>query len=242
MYHVAVSRSDSLYSYFKYRSGGIESHFYIRYDGTIEQYRDTAYEADAQYHGNSFGSPRKGFLSIETEGMGRGRWTAAQVASLKRLTLWASETHHFPIVKATAWNGHGVGYHRLFSQWNPHGHSCPGPDRVKQFNEVFVPWFRVAAHGNAKQTKGISLATPKEIKELVGAIEDIRIDGLRVLGDKKVRKMHAVLAIMFNQIGDLTNAVTALSKGFPADVQEAVKDALKDSTVQVDVNVKDGTK
>ncbi len=51
--HVAVSEGESLYDFFAHRSGGIESHFYVRRDGTIEQYRDTAFEADANYTANS---------------------------------------------------------------------------------------------------------------------------------------------------------------------------------------------
>ncbi len=145
LFHVAVNEGPSLYDYFAHRSGGIESHFYIRRDGTIEQYRDTAYEADANGEGNSFGSPRRGFLSVETQGMEFGRWTDEQVASLKRLTVWAAHEHGFPLVKATAWDGHGVGYHRLYREWNKNGHTCPGPDRVAQFNEVFVPWLRSGA-------------------------------------------------------------------------------------------------
>lgn len=148
IYHVAVSRSDSLYDYFAHRSNGIESHFYIRFDGTIEQYRDTGYEADANYHGNSWvkNGKRYGFLSVETEGMGEGLWTDAQVESLKALTLWAAAEHGFPLRKAPGPYSPGVGYHRMFAAWNPNAHSCPGPDRVKQFNRVFVPWFGVAAN------------------------------------------------------------------------------------------------
>ena len=45
--HTAVSSASSLYSYFATRSGKVHSHFYVAKDGTIEQYRDTAYAAAA---------------------------------------------------------------------------------------------------------------------------------------------------------------------------------------------------
>jgi hypothetical protein len=34
----------------------------------------------------------------------------------------------------------GFGYHRMFDAWNPHGHSCPGPDRVAQWEQTIGPW------------------------------------------------------------------------------------------------------
>lgn len=140
--HVAVSEADSLYNWFKTGSGGVESHFYIRYDGTVEQYRDTAYEADAQGAGNSWviGSQRYGYVSYETEGMGSGKWTSAQLTSIKALIKWVNETHGSPWQKTPAYHGRGHGYHSLFPEWNPNGHTCPGPDRIQQFNTIIVPW------------------------------------------------------------------------------------------------------
>lgn len=95
--HIAVSMSDSLYDYFAHRSGGIESHFYVRLDGTIEQYRNIFREADAQYKGNSFirNGKRFGFVSIETEGMGGGKWTIAQLESIKSIILFVRSEHFF---------------------------------------------------------------------------------------------------------------------------------------------------
>lgn len=135
--HVAVSEASSLYSYFSLRSGGIESHFYVRYDGTVEQYRDTGLQADANMQANDFA------VSIETEGMADGTWTDAQVQTIKDLLLWLHKTHDIPLVVPTKWNGSGVGYHILFMQeWAGGPRSCPGPNRIKQFNDVLVPWMK----------------------------------------------------------------------------------------------------
>ena len=60
--HVAATEADSLYGWFNGPSGGIESHFYVKYDGSVEQYRDTAYQADANVMANDFA------ISIETQG------------------------------------------------------------------------------------------------------------------------------------------------------------------------------
>jgi hypothetical protein len=137
--HVDAGGAETLYEYFRDRSGGIESHFFIKWDGTIEQYRDTDYQADANYRANDFA------ISIETQGYGNGSWTKAQLKSIKRLLLWLHETEGIPLHKIGKWNGAGVGYHTQFGApgpWTPVAKSCPGPNRIKQFEEVLVPWFR----------------------------------------------------------------------------------------------------
>jgi hypothetical protein len=146
--HVAVSNADSLFSYFNGPSGGIESHYYIRFDGKVEQYRDTGREADANYKANSFveRGVRKGYVSIETAGMEHGGWTAAQLASIKALLTWLAAEHDFPLQRVKAHTEPGVGYHTMFGApgpWTPAvGKTCPGPGRVKQFERVIEPWLR----------------------------------------------------------------------------------------------------
>lgn len=77
--HVAATNAESLHDWFNGPSGGIESHLYLRKDGTWEQYRDFEHEADANFKGNSWisGSHRNGFISVETQGLGAGEWTDA---------------------------------------------------------------------------------------------------------------------------------------------------------------------
>lgn len=135
--HVAVTTASSLWDYFAHRSGGIESHFYIRLDGTIEQYRDTAWQADANYLANDFA------VSIETAGLAGGKWTLRQRRSIKRLLLWLNEVDGIPLEKVQAWDGQGVGYHTQFGapgKWTPVAKSCPGPARIAQFGSWLVPW------------------------------------------------------------------------------------------------------
>lgn len=135
--HVAVSEADSLWDYFARRSGGIESHFYIRRDGTVEQYRDTTFEADANHTANSRA------ISVETQGMEGGEWTPAQVDAIKRLLTWAHHEHGIPLQVAPRHDAPGIGYHVMFGApgpWTPVAKSCPGPDRVRQFHRDIVPW------------------------------------------------------------------------------------------------------
>lgn len=171
--HVAVSEADSLHGWFDGPSGGIESHLYLRYDGTWEQYRDLDHEADAQGLGNSWvhGAHRYGFLSVETEGMGHGEWTAEQIRSLKAFILWAHRELGIPLERAMIPQPHslakgGVGYHAMHPEWNKNLHTCPGPQRIHQYQDVLVPWMRglsTPAHKPAPST----LLSPLEDDNMV---------------------------------------------------------------------------
>jgi hypothetical protein len=147
--HVDGDNSGSLFGYFNGKSGGVESHLFIRQDGGIEQYRDLDHEADANYLGNSWldGGVRVGFLSVETQGFAEGEWTAEQLAEIKAFLLWASARYNFPLRVAPTYRSPGVGYHVMFGaglgtrSWsNARGKVCPGPDRIRQFHDVIVPW------------------------------------------------------------------------------------------------------
>ncbi len=142
--HVDAGNTRDLHDYFDGPSGGIESHFQIALDGTIFQYRDTGYQADANHYANDFA------ISIETQGFGAGEWTDAQLASIKRLLTWLNQVHPaIKLAECTVWNGSGIGYHIKFGSpgwWTPVSKSCPGPDRVKQFFSIIVPWLKSGAN------------------------------------------------------------------------------------------------
>ncbi|MCW2754667.1 MAG: hypothetical protein JWQ32_2078 [Marmoricola sp.] len=140
IFHVAVSEASSLYGDYLHRTDGVESTGYIRRDGTIEQYRPVTIRCDAQYDGNSFGWPtRHGFTSWETQGEAAGEWTSEQLAAIKRIIIWHHTEWAVPLRQAPAWNEAGFGYHALFERWNKSNHSCPGPDRIKQWHQLIVP-------------------------------------------------------------------------------------------------------
>lgn len=192
--HVAVSLLGSLFSYFRYRSGGIESHFYITLTGKIEQYRSIYYEADANYRANPFA------VSIETAGMGSGKWNRRQMAAIKKLLLWL-KSEGIPLKKITDPYGSGVGYHTQFgapSAWTPVAKSCPGPERIKQYHDVLVPWMRDA------EEEEMALSD-EDIDRIVKAIYNYRIEGL--LGPwglpvrtRRSRTVRAMLQAMYNQL------------------------------------------
>lgn len=117
--------------------GGLEWHFEVSLSGALEQQVDTNMRADANYKANPFA------ISVETEGKGEGFWTDAQLDTLVRLSEWCLDNH--PKIKrqrCDRWDGSGFGYHIMFGTpgwWTPVAKSCPGPNRIVQFNEILLP-------------------------------------------------------------------------------------------------------
>jgi hypothetical protein len=154
--HVAVSEGSSLHSYFN-KTGIPDSHFYVRRDGTVEQYVDTSMRAFADLEGND------ATISIETQGMGKGQWTPQQVESLAQLYAWAVRTHGVARKIASdskpGKSSQGLSWHRLGIDGNfpssgilagrlqrgggmhysqSRGKECPGPDRIQQVPQIFA--------------------------------------------------------------------------------------------------------
>lgn len=147
IFHIGVTNASSLFQLFS-NDGGIESTGYIRLDGTFEQYRPLNVQCDAQFDGNSFARPDGrlyGFNSWESQGGfpdGGGTWTDAQLAKIKDIIRFQHDQWGNPLRLAPAFNADGFGYHRLYDAWNHNHHSCPGPERVRQFNDIIVPWLK----------------------------------------------------------------------------------------------------
>ena len=165
VFHVRAGRGDSLYNVFLNR-GGIESHFYVRYDGTIEQYRDTNYEADAQSAGNSWvtNGKRYGLLSVETEGVCGEEWTDEQIASLKYIIREVHRIHDTPLRVCPTPTSGGHGYHALFHDWNLNNHACPCKERIAQFKNVIVPYLALLAHPSTTAVKNTQKGIPQMLR------------------------------------------------------------------------------
>lgn len=223
--HVAVSEQPSLYSYFNGPSGGVESHFYIRRDGTTECYRDTFWQADANTDANGFA------ISIETQGMERGEWTPEQLASIKALILWCHQTHGIPLSKVKTWDGSGVGYHTQFpGRWDKRGASCPGPDRIRQFSNVLVPWM-----SNPTEKDWFDMATIDDLER--AAAEGVLSAKLGSSGPTvavALQRIYNSLAAANARDVAQTAAITALAKSNgadPAAIKAAVAEALSQYTL-----------
>ncbi len=134
--HTAVDSptpNSSIHDYFARSDVGVESHFYVKDNGEIEQYIDTGRSADANLDANGFA------ISIETEDDGnpdQNAWNSAQLNSLVKLCAWLCDTHKIPKSQIPKWNGSGIGWHSMWgapSHWTPSaGKTCPGPKRIPQ--------------------------------------------------------------------------------------------------------------
>lgn len=188
----------TLFYFFNRRDVRLESHFFIRLDGTIEQYMPVNRRADANYKANSFWSAgaRCGAVSIETEDDGTPDttpWTDAQIRSIVRLLLWLHTEWGIPLELATRWDGSGLGYHTLFPHdWtNVRGKTCPGTVRIRQFYDVIVPALTLElAVSTAPLTDDVLDAlvvltygtflfrTPESLPTITGGREAMRKDGV----------------------------------------------------------------
>lgn len=178
IWHVDAGNASDLYDFFKNRSGGIESHGHVRLDGHLYQYRDTDYEADANYKANSFveNGKRYGYLSFETQGFGDGEWTEAQLDTIQEVNLWAHEEYGIPYRVCRNSTDPGYGYHTLFgspSAWTPVAKSCPGPKRIKQFHSIVVPRMQSEEEMNA-QEKAQMQRIEKKLDDLTEDLKTFR--------------------------------------------------------------------
>jgi len=185
--HVDAGNAESLYDYFRDRSGGIESHFHIQRDGGLEQYRDIYHQADANHRANDFA------VSIETQGYGDGEWTDEQLATIKRLLQWLHDEAGIPLQRCERWDGGGVGYHVQFGApgpWTPVAKSCPGPKRIAQFDHVLVPWmksFTTPATATPEELDMDETTLRKIVREEVAAIFRDEDGGLPDIGRARVQ-------------------------------------------------------
>jgi len=140
--HSAVDQPGptSLYGYFKQDAITLESTFFIKNDGTIEQYMDTNVQADA----NRYANPRA--ISIETEDDGDPNntpWNVMQVEAILRLLKWICVTHPKVLRRqCPAWDQAGIGWHSMWgapSPWTPAaGKTCPGTIRIPQARDIIA--------------------------------------------------------------------------------------------------------
>lgn len=150
--HTAVDAPGptSLFPYFVRGEVRAESHFFVRLDGTVEQYIDTTVMANA----NRRADVRA--ISIETEDDGRPEeipWSQPQLAAIVKLVDWLCVTHKIPRVVCPAWDKPGIGWHSMWGFRDPiaqtgpvdnpwssfRGKTCPGKTRIRQFVTVLMP-------------------------------------------------------------------------------------------------------
>lgn len=168
--HVAAGEAASLQGWFNNPRAGASSHFYVRRDGTVEQYLPID-----RISWSGVRSDQRA-ISIETQGMGHGEWTAAQINAIVKIVRYCRDK--YPTIPARQMTSSkrtekGIGYHRLgvpgsYAQkalgksqtggelWSGAvGKICPGPDRIKQ-----VPTIVAMVKGATTPAKPTPKPTP----------------------------------------------------------------------------------
>jgi hypothetical protein len=155
IYHTMVGYLKSTERYFKDVNGagfsGPESTWGVggSWDGDLDgvgwQWQGLLYQADANFDpANNYAN------SVETSDGGHyptPPWGAKQMGMLIRIGAWWCHAVGQEPVIAKAYNGHGLGYHQQFAEWNKGSHNCPGPLRRAQFYDELVPGIVKAYNG-----------------------------------------------------------------------------------------------
>lgn len=158
--------------------GGTESHFGVGGDGTVRQWQDTDFVAEANLNGNhrlisietaDYGEPM--FGKWNTSGDNVPPWTDAQMRAIAEITARCCQAYNIPIelIPDSRPNRRGVGYHRQGCDpvrvsggelWSSaRGKVCPGARRIAQIPRV-IEMARQLAGGGA-----LSPSTPPPMKE-----------------------------------------------------------------------------
>lgn len=222
--HVRAGTGDSLYGLWTSPGNGLESHFYVRYDGTVEQYMDTARSADANLTAN-YRADGTGAMSIETEGLAPGTWTEAQLAALANLARWANRVHSVPLRVCPGPNDPGIGYHIMFGTpgpWTPVAKSCPGPERIRQFHSIIMP--RLA--GAEEDDMPLSDA---DVTRVADAVWRKVSGGLTDPTHSYLPPLHNRMAALEGRVVGMQAAVAQLATGNadPAAVEAAIEAAMR---------------
>jgi hypothetical protein len=228
-------------------STNLESHFGLGYDGSLGQYIGTETRADATGAANRR-ADGSGAVSLESASNleASDPWTAAQVESLIRLGVWLHEEHGIPLRICRTADDPGYGYHRLFTAWNPDGHSCPGDGRVKQFKEVVFPG--IVARATGQTTEEDDMPTADEIATAVLKKDGIiSVPGapttnptwtLSSVQTEILTRIDMVRTAEAAQTAAITKLAGLVGSGVDtAAVVAAVKAAIADAVVKVSVDV-----
>lgn len=87
-------------------------------------------------------------------------WSEGQLQAMAEICVEFAQRTGYPIERATAWDGHGIGYHSMWGQntvlfpnrnpWTMYkGKTCPGAFRISQFDEVLAEANRMLGGGES---------------------------------------------------------------------------------------------
>lgn len=233
-----------------------DAHFSTTADGDIIQSRDTLYRSAANLEGNHR------VIASENEDHGPRfggvpklpDWvplTPEQVKANADILRWTNEEHGIPLQLCPNSRpiSRGLAYHRqgVDGNFNPPVYKYPG--RVAG-GEVWTEHFGKVCPTDARiaQLPDIlalalgeehDVVTDEDIEKIAKAVKNILLKGQ--LDAPNGRFLGASISNIQNHTVRIEKAVEALASGMDETVQTAVKDALADSVIDVEVTVKDQT-
>ncbi|MGV9282111.1 N-acetylmuramoyl-L-alanine amidase [Streptomyces sp. NPDC003730] len=205
-------------------STNLESHFGIGYAGDIAQYIGTETRADANAAANRR-PDGTGAISVETASnlTATDPWTDEQVEELIKAGVWAHERHDIPLRLCRWASDPGFGWHKMHAAWNPDGHSCPGPARIRQFEQVVFP--AIVARATGKTTTPDSEELDMDKAQLFAAVwEQDKGAAPSASPTAKTNKFWQPISFLreiYNGVAALRTEVAALRKDIAALKKES---------------------
>jgi hypothetical protein len=167
--------------------GGTESHFGVGgkwggdkdkgLDGTVYQWQDLDYQADANLEGNPY------IVSIETAdncpkyAKDIESWTDKQVNAIVALVAWLCKKYNIPavLVPDSKPGRRGIAYHRQgIDDWRvsggdvwseSRGKECPGDRRISQITSTIIPRVQAELEGDPNDMADITDAQMNQIAD-----------------------------------------------------------------------------
>ncbi|WP_330236166.1 N-acetylmuramoyl-L-alanine amidase [Streptomyces sp. NBC_00566] len=236
-------------------STNLESHFGLGYDGSLGQFIGTETRADANAAANRR-ADGTGAISLESASnlQASDPWTPEQIETLIEVGLWSHQEHDIPLRLCRTASDPGFGYHRMFKEWNPDGHSCPGDARAKQFKEVVLPGIIARASGKTPEEDPMAGLSKQDIFDAVWKTDAIAAPGdapdaktnpnwqaQSVLKDIQA-KVRTAAVTEAAQSAAITKLAQLIGSGVNTDaVVAAVREEIRNAVVKVTVDVT-GTK
>lgn len=231
-------------------SSNLESHFGLGYAGDLGQYIGTQTRADANAAANRRANGH-GAVSLETASNtgATDPWTDEQVDVIVDLGIWLHEEHMIPLRICRTWDDPGYGYHRLFSEWNPSAHACPGAARIEQFRDLVFPRIKngegsmAAVDLTDAAVAAVALATANKLIAGGGVLETTDVSNVATATTAKLTAAGGVLDTIRIQGAANGSSLTALSSSLAAahgklDAVKATLDAIDLSDLPEDIAAK----
>jgi len=232
-------------------STNLESHFAVGYEGDLGQFIGTQTRADANGVANRR-SNGHGAVSLESASNSGATdpWTPEQVDVIVDTGIWLHEEHPtIPLRICRTWDDPGYGYHRLFSEWNPNGHACPGNARISQFMDEIFPRIKngegsmAAVDLTDAAVAAVALATANKLIAGGGVLETTDVTAVATATANKLTAAGGVLDVIKTQSASNGTGISGLGLSLVSahaklDAVQATLDAIDLSDLPAEIAAK----